>query len=162
MYHPSKNGNGFAASFWLGRDNDCIFATILKQSGWDEKNQTGTFKDSVNDPNKKVNIKLNYVEIASILDCVERNRPFKTFHDHNEFPKSISFIPWMTGEENAKQQKGYSFTITITSKQDTSFKNAFYIGFTFSEARLIREYLIFALHVCFNQSVKNKISNINI
>ena len=144
-YHPNSRVTGFAASFWYSDRDDSVFATLIKQAGWDANTQNGTFKDSLNDPNKKVNIKLSFTEVAAILDCVERNRPFTTFHDSDEKPKSISFTPWMS-KDATPVCKGYSFSVTVTDKQDSSFKNAFYIGFSFAEAREIREFLIFIMH----------------
>lgn len=146
LYHPNKAIKGFACSFWFSDRNDAVFATLIKQSGWDEKNQNGTFKESLNDPNRKVSIKLSYVEVSAILDCIERNRPFTTFHDSEEAPKSINFIPWLNAD---KTIKGYSFSITVGNKQDSTFKNSFYIGLTFAEARYIREFLIFCLNAHF-------------
>jgi hypothetical protein len=150
FYHPNKAVKGFAASFWYSDRDDTIFATILRQSGWDDKAQNGIFKGSIDDPNGKVNIKLSYVEIAAFLDCIERNRPFKGFHDHDQTPKAITFAPWLDAANN-NTPKGYSFSITVTNKQDSSQKNAFYIGFTFAEARLIREFFVYTLHSHFNR-----------
>jgi len=159
IYHPNKSVKGFACSFWYSEKDSTIFATLIKQSGWDEQSQNGTFKDSLNDPTKKVNVKLDYVEAAAILDCVERNRPFKAFHDNEESPKSIAFTPWMQGEGTAATQRGYSFSITVGSKQDSAFKNSFYIGLTFAEARLIREFIVNAMHKHFNRPLPPRLNN---
>lgn len=150
IYHPNKAVKGFACSFWYSEKDDTLFATLIKQAGWDEKTQNGLFKESLNDPTKKVNIKLDYVEAAAILDCVERNRPFKTFHDNEESPKTIQFVPWMS-QDATPVIKGYSFSVTVGSKQDSAFKNSFYIGLTFAEGRLIREFLINSIHKHFNR-----------
>jgi hypothetical protein len=144
LYHPNKAVKGFAASFWYSDRDDTVFATLIKQSGWDDQKQNGIFKGNLDDPNGRVNIKLDYVEIAAILDCIERGRPFNNFHDHDNTPKTITFTPWIDKTNN--QQKGYSFTITVTSKEDSTHKNPFYIGLTFAEGRLIREFLIFTLN----------------
>jgi hypothetical protein len=152
FYHPNKRITGSAASFWYSDRDDTIFGTILKQSGWDEQKNNGLFKANKDDPNKRVNIKLSYVEVGAILDCIERNRPFTSYHDHDLTPKSINFIPWMMGEK----PNGYSFSVTVSNKQDSSVKNSFVIGFTFAEARLIREFLIFILHRHFNKTLLNK------
>ena len=152
VYHPNKAVKGFACSFWYSEKDNAVFATILKQSGWDDKNGNGVFKDSKNDPTKKVNIKLSAFEVGSILDCIERNRPFSSFHDHDETPKSIGFNPWMNGET----LKGYSFAVTVTNKKDTTSKNSFYIGLTFGEARTIREFLVYSLHKIFSKKAAYK------
>jgi hypothetical protein len=161
IYHPNKAVKGFACSFWFSHKHNSFFATLIKQSGWDDQNQNGTFKDSLKDPNKKVSIKLSEIEVCSILDCVERNRPFSTFHDAEESPKSISFTPWMAAagasaiddDTPAKtQQRGFSFSIVVNPKDETK-KNSFYIGLTFAEGRYIREFLIHYLHHQFDKNV---------
>ena len=156
FYHPSSRGNGFASSFQDSNQNDCVFATIIKQSGWDNETKTGSFKASREDKNANVTIKLNDTEVSAILDSIERGRGFSTFHD-GDVPKTIQFIPWFSKpiEEGAKpEQRGFSFSITVGGKEDAT-KNAFYIGFTFPEARLIREYLINCLNSHFNSSREN-------
>lgn len=161
IYHPNKSIKGFACSFWISNRDNSLFATLIKQSGWDNENQNGLFKGSMNDPSKKVNIKLSSIEACAILDCIDKNIPFTTFHSNDESPKSISFTPWMTSktnEENETQtQRGYSFSITVGRKEDPS-KNSFYIGLSFAEARLIREFIVFSLHQSFNRSVAKSTS----
>jgi hypothetical protein len=166
IYHPNKAVKGFACSFWYSARNKSLFATILKQSGWDDANQNGIFKANINDPDKKVSIKLSWVEAAAILDCIERNREFTTFHDA-EPPKSISFVPWQSkafrdGEGKAvpASQKGFSFSVTINNKEDSTKKNSFYIGLTFAEARLIREFIIHSMHRNFDTIQSNQPSSV--
>jgi len=157
IYHPSKNNNGFACSFSQSFKDGTIFTTLIKQSTWDAENQIGTFKASRNDPQKQVNIKLAQVEVAAILDSIDRNREFSTMHDGDKQIKSIKFAPWMNKVDDGQKptQRGYSFSITITDKQDSSVKNSFYIGLTFPEGRLIREFLIQALAKQFSSFSKN-------
>lgn len=148
IYHPNKGNTGFACSFSQGRDGT-IYATLLKQSGWDAERQNGTFKASVNDPLKSVNIKLGQVEVAAILDCLDRNRQFSNPHDSDKQMKSIRFEPWKMKDSN--EQRGFSFSVTVTDKEDSSVpKNSFYIGLNFAEGRLVREYLMTALHKSFD------------
>lgn len=151
IYKPNKNNTGHACSFSQSDKDKAIFATILKQAGWNTKQSIGTFKDSRNDPNKNINIKLEPVEVGAILDCIDRNRAFSTVHDNDKQLKTISFSPWMNkvAEGEKSTQRGFSFSISSMSKEDTTQKNSFYIGLTFAEARLIREFLIFALQKSF-------------
>lgn len=158
VYHPSKSMKGFACSFWYSNRDNCVFATLVKQSGWDNENSIGVFKASFEDPTKHVNIKLSEVEIGSILECLDHNREFKSYHEHEQTPKSINFVPWMGVAQKdidgnvikAASQQGFSFSISVGNKQDTTQKNSFYIGLNFGEARLIREFLIHALQTFFN------------
>jgi hypothetical protein len=154
LYHPNRNNTGFACSFSQGKDGT-IFAGIIKQSGWDDAKKTGSFLASRNDPLKNTNIKLAQVEVAAILDCVERNRSFSTLHDGEKQQKSIQFVPWFNKPTTAGEkpvQKGFSFSISVTDKQDSTTKNAFYIGITFPEGRLIRAYLDNALNKSFENA----------
>lgn len=153
IYHPNKAVKGFACSFWYSERDSAIYATLVKQSGWDERSQNGTFKDSLKDPTKKVNIKLSFIEAGGILDCIERNRPFSQYHDSEAAPKQISFTPWVgkawtkaDGTEMPATQNGFSFSITVLDKQDTTAKNPFFIGLSYAEARYIREFLLFCMH----------------
>jgi hypothetical protein len=155
IYHPNKNNTGFACSFSQSNKDNTIYSTLIKQSGWDINKKIGIFKDSKNDPLKNVNIKLEQVEVGAILDCIDKNRPFSTMHDGEKYIKSIQFIPWMNkvAEGEKSTQKGYSFSITTTNKEDSTSKNSFYIGLTFAESRLIREFLIFSLRNAFVKPV---------
>lgn len=159
IYHPNKSNKGSAASFWYSERNGSIFATIIKQSGWDAQNDNGIFRDE--SPAMKTSVKLSQTEVAAILDCVERNRPFKTYHDFGDKPKTIAFAPAIAKDET-KAQIGYDFSFTVTDKQDTTKKDSFFIRFTLPEARLIREVLIHFLHKQFdnvNKSGGNRSTN---
>jgi lysyl-tRNA synthetase class I len=145
IYHPSPSVKGFAASFWYSDRDDAVFATLIKQSGWDSNTQNGTFKESLKDPNKHINIKFNFTEVAAILDCIDRNRPFTTVHDSEKSSKSINFVPYIPKSKNPEEksvQSGFSFSITVTDKENNS-KNSFYIALKYHEAREVREFLIF-------------------
>lgn len=160
IYHPNRNNSGFACSFSQSNKDGTIFATLIKQAGWDGEKQVGSFKDSRNDPTKNVNIKLGEVEVAAILDCIERNRPFSTVHDSDKSIKTIKFEPWMNkpaAPTDKPSQRGFSFSVTSADKQDSTTKNSLYIGLTFAEGRLIREFLVFALQSQFTRSANANI-----
>ncbi len=162
IYHPTKTVKGFACSFSESSKDGSFYASIIKQAGYDDKTGNGTFKDSLKDPNKHVNIKLSAIELGGILDCIERNRPFSSFHDAEVVIKGISFSPWMNkpiadeeGKTPAAIQNGFSFSVNVTNKDDKA-KNSFYIGLNFAEARTIREYLIWLLHRRFDSGSNAK------
>jgi hypothetical protein len=155
LYHPNSQNKGFCCSFSQSPKDQTIYATILKQSNWNAEKKIGSFSDSRNDPTKNVSIKLAQVEVAAILDCLDRNRPFSSYHDSDKQGKSILFGPWLTkpAEGEKPLQKGFTFSVNITDKQDSTAKNALYIGLTFSEGRLIREYLIHCLQKAFSSEI---------
>lgn len=163
IYKPNKNNTGHACAFSQSPKDGTIFATLIKQSGWDATNNIGTFKDSKNDPTKNVNIKLGQTEVSAILDCLDKNRPFSTMHDGDKSIKSIQFVPWLNKPATPAEkpvQKGYSFSITISDKQDSTSKVSLYIGLSFPEGRLIREFLIYALRNQFAPNVPVSVDDI--
>lgn len=152
IYHPSKSLKGSAASFFYSVKNDCILATIMKQSGWDEVKGVGIFQDKT--PEMKATIKLGQVEIGGILDCIERNRPFKTVHDFDKKLTTINFSPYYDKVDTAKQI-GYDFSFNVSDKEDSTKKDSFFIRFNLAEGRLIREHLIYMLHRQFDNVPDN-------
>lgn len=152
IYHPTKTVKGFACSFWYSERDNSVYATLIKQSGWDAENQNGTFKDSLNDPNKKISIKLSFTEVGGIIDAIESNRAYSWYHDGEATHKQIGFAPWFTGVDESKKQTGFSFSISVVDKNDKNNKNPFYIGLNFAEARHLKEYLIFILHKTFKRN----------
>ena len=90
FYKPNKGNKGSASSFHYSPKFNCVFAEIIKQNSWDESTRTGVFKQSRNDPTTHIIIKLGWHEVGSILDCIERYRPFSTYHEQDDFPKVLN------------------------------------------------------------------------
>jgi hypothetical protein len=155
IYHPNKSNSGFACSFSLSNKDGEFYTQFLKQDGWDEKRKIGLFKGSRQDPLKNTNIKLSKFEVGGILDCIERNRSFSQYHDFDNTPKGIKFEPYIPKNGDGTQ-KGFSFSVSVTSKEDSTYKNGFYIALTYAEARTLREFLIFSLHKVWTISEDNE------
>lgn len=160
FFHPNKTNTGSACSFNQNVKTGDIYATLIKQASYDAEKRIGGFAESRGNPEKHINIKLGATEVAAILDCIDRFRAFSTVHDNDKDKtlKSINFGLWLTKPTDPKEQpqpRGYSFSITCTSKEDSTQKNSFYIGLTFSEARLVREFLIYSLQRLFETTQKN-------
>lgn len=155
LYKPNSKNTGHACSFSQSPKDGTIYSSLIKQSSWNDVKKIGSFANSRNDVTKNVSIKLSQVEVAAILDCLERNRPYSTLHDSDKQQKSIQFTPWINKPMNEGEkpvQKGFSFSISVTDKQDSTTKNAFYIGINFAEGRLIRAYLDNALKKSFENA----------
>lgn len=142
LYKPNKANKGFACSFNVPTDFSCVYATLLRQYSWNDESKTGSFRENRNDPENRVNIKLSFTEAAAILDCLERNRDFSAYHDADR-PKSIKFEVWKDKVSNTP--KGYSFSVTVSDKQNANYKNSLYLGINFAEGRLLREFLTYAM-----------------
>lgn len=159
IYHGNKAVKGSACSFWYSDNHDCVITELLKQNSWDETKKVGSF-----DKENKVSVKLSFLEVSAIIDCIEKNRPFSTFHrSEHAKSKSISFIPWMNTLEGKATQKGFSFSMKEMQEKNENSEpaedfNGGVIGLTFAEARYIREFLIHCLHLSFrNNQAKEEV-----
>jgi hypothetical protein len=160
FFHPTSKNTGYACSFSQNSKDGTIFAALLKQDSWDTAKHIGGFLGSRGNPDKHVNIKLNATEVSAILDSIDRYRIFSTVHTSDKDTKSINFGLWLSKPDPNKpdekpQPKGYSFSITLTDKEDSTRKISWYIGLTFAESRLIREFLIYALNRMFEINEAN-------
>ena len=70
FYRPNKSNKGSACSFWTSPKNGGLFATLIKQSGWNTATRTGSFKESLKNPDTFINVKLTGTEAAAIIDCI--------------------------------------------------------------------------------------------
>jgi len=154
FYKPNSRVTGTACSFYLNANDGSFFSTLIKQDGWDSKRKIGSFSKNKDNPSKKVNIKLSPTEIAGFIDALESNREFTGYHGSNQIVR-FKFCPYLKDEK----QIGYSFSATKESKEDSTDKVSFLIGFYFQEGRLLKEHLIFLLREKFeldSQKFKNK------
>ena len=76
FYKGNKQITGSACQMWYSTSEKAIFVEILKQCGWNPHkgpNGVGEFKNSKTDPKGRILIKLNQIEIASILNSIRHN-----------------------------------------------------------------------------------------
>lgn len=137
FYKPNAKVTGTACSFYLNKNDNSFFSTLIKQDSWNSEKRIGSFQKNKNNPSKKVNIKFSLVEIAGIVDAIESNREFSGYHGSNQIVK-FKFGPYMRGDE----QVGFSYSAIKESKEDSTDKTNFLIGFYFPEARLLKEHLL--------------------
>ena len=117
---------------------------MIKQDSWDDKRRIGSFSKNKDNPSKKVNIKFNPTEIAGIIDSLESNREFTGYHGSNQIVK-FKFCPYIRDDK----QVGFSYSVSKESKEDSTNKASFIIGFNFAEARLLIEQLSHLLRESF-------------
>lgn len=139
FYKPNPKVTGTACSFWLGKDGS-IMASMIKQDSWNEAKKTGAFSKNKDNPQKRVIVKLSRIEIAGIIDAMERNVEFSQYHSSQNQVLQIKFCVYM--DKQTQKQKGYSFSVNKQEKDDSTKKTGFIIGFLFSEARLLKHDLL--------------------
>jgi hypothetical protein len=139
FYKPNPKVTGTACSFWLNRDGS-IMGSMIKQDSWNEVKKIGSFSKNKDNPQARVIIKFSKIEIAGIVDALEREVEFKTYHTSQNQILQVLFrlyLDKVTGEK-----KGFSFSINKQQKDDSTAKTGFIIGFNYPEARLLRHELL--------------------
>lgn len=154
-YKPNKKNTGHACSLWVNEDGT-VQASMLKQSGWNEKTRNGTFSANKDNPMARVISKLSHIECASIISAVRRKTEFSAYHRSPNQILKISFKS-LFDKENAKKHIGYSFTINKEDSEDSTKNASFYVMFDHGEGEMLAIYLDKAVSESFDGS--NPFSN---
>jgi hypothetical protein len=126
----------------------------MKQASWDSAKRIGRFhKDK---PEHKVNVKYSPKEIAGFINAIEKNEECTGYHGSNQIVK-YKFCPYLRDDK----QIGFSYFVTKESKEDSTIKTSFVIGFDFAELLLLREHLAFLLHESFKLTDASQLSAVN-
>ena len=141
FYKPNKKVTGSACSFWLN-DDGSIMASLIKQDGWNNSKNTGSFSKNKDNPNGRVIVKLGETEVSSIIDSLESNRKWSTYHRSSKQTLQINFGPYERGGD----QIGFSFSVNKQDADDSTNKVGFIIGFNFGEGRYLKQFLIYLLN----------------
>ena len=145
FYKPNAKVTGTASSFWFNNEENTFFSSMIKQDSWNSSKRTGSFVKNKKNPKATVIVKFSSTEVAGIIDSIESNREFSTYHSSQNQITKIKFLPYMRDEK----QVGFSYQINKESKEDSTDKSGFVIGFQYPEARLLKQYLINALNKSF-------------
>lgn len=155
FYKPTPKGNGHACHFTFkstidtvgengevtSQGDKAVFLEFIKQSGWNDKSKTGSFKGGA-----KANVKFSKEEVCSMILAMRNGEkafphPYKegqfgAFHNSEHGSTLIKFEPYAN--------KGFSLSVSKTPKEGE--KLSFLIGLTFAEMLLLEEYFKFALN----------------
>lgn len=152
FYKPNSKNTGTACSFAVNPKDGSVWGSLIKQFSWNENKKIGSFSDNQNNPNKSVKIKFSTTEAAGIIDAIERNTEFSAYHNSEKQTTRIKFCPYIREEK----QVGFSYSVHKEDKQNSENKQSYLIGFYFSEARLIKEFIVYALNCIFeSQRIEN-------
>ena len=127
FYKPKPNVKGSACRFYLNEQDNSFFSSIIKQKSWDAQKRRASFHTE--DVSKKVNVKFSRKEICNILHALKTNSEFSGYHGSNQIVK-FKFGPYMRDDK----QLGFSFMVHKESKEDSTDKASFAIGFDFPES----------------------------
>ena len=145
FYKPNSKNTGTACSFTVNSKDASIWGSLIKQSSWNEAKKIGSFSENQNNPNKSVKVKFSLTEAAGILDAIERNTEFSAYHTSEKQTTRIKFCPYIREDK----QVGFSYSVNKEDKQNSENKQSYLIGFYFNEARLIKEFITYALNSTF-------------
>lgn len=130
FYKPNGSNTGNAVGFNFNSKEGALHAQFVKQTG------PKSFKGG-----KKFNLKFNATEIGAFLNCIERGRGEKLFHQSEKGSTSIEL------KEYAKSDTKNGFTISVNPRANEGEEKPQSYGFWFDakEARTLKEYLQFVL-----------------
>jgi hypothetical protein len=152
FYKPNSKNTGTACSFSVNAKDQSIWSSLIKQSSWNDSKKIGSFSENQNNPTKSVKIKFSLTEAAGILESLERNTEFSAYHTSEKQSTQIKFAPYIRDDK----QVGYSYMVSKTDKQNSENKQSYLIGFYFNEARLLKEFISYALNSVFEcQRIEN-------
>lgn len=144
-YKPNSKNTGTACSFSVNPKDESIWSSLIKQSSWNDAKKIGSFSENQNNPNKSVKIKFSLTEAAGILDAIERSAEFSAYHTSEKQTTQIKFSPYIKDDK----QVGFSYMVSKVDKQNSENKQSYLIGLYFSEARLLKQFLTYALDSVF-------------
>lgn len=152
FYKPNSKNTGTACSFSVNPKDQSIWSSLIKQSSWNDSKKIGSFSENQNNPNKSVKIKFSLTEAAGLLDALEKSLEFSAYHTSEKQSTQIKFSPYIKDGKHV----GFSYIVNKTDKQNSENKQSYLIGFYFNEARLVKEFLSYALNSIFeSQRIEN-------
>lgn len=164
FYKPNSKNTGTACSFSVNSKDESIWSSLIKQASWDESKKIGSFSLNQNNPTKSVKIKFSLTEASGILDALERNVEFTAYHSSEKQTTRIKLSPYIKDNN----QVGYSYMVSKEDKQNSENKQSYLIGFYFNEARLLKQFLVYAINSIFEtqriemiKKIKNSEKNNN-
>lgn len=156
FYKPNSKNTGTACSFSVNTKDNSVWSSLIKQNGWNDAKKIGSFSGNQNNPDKSVRIKFSLVEAAGILDALNRNIEFSAYHSSERQITRIKFAPYIKDGN----QVGYSYMVSKENKENSENKQNYLIGFYFSEASLLKEFISYALRTIFEASRLESIKKI--
>lgn len=146
-FKPNKSKTGSLFSVSLTPESNGVFVNIVKQTGWDEAKNKGSFQGG-----SKVTIKFSELEVAGIKMALNTNGECKFFHTsgENKSQGSVKFFQ-ITKEENGKPKTYTGFTFFV-KKGTEEFKS----NLASNEAADLSAFLAYAQEKFFDAAIENE------
>lgn len=138
FYKPNAAGTGHAIGFQFDSKKGALYAQFVKQTGWNADTKKGSFQEGA-----KFNLKFNEIEIGVILNCIERGRGAKLFHQSEKGNTSIELKEYVSKKDNSKD--GFTISVNPRANEGEDKPQTFGFWFNAGEARTLKEYLQFVL-----------------
>ena len=145
FYKPNAKNTGCSCTFTFNTKDKSMFASLMRQFSWDSSKRRGSFAGNKENPQAKAAVKFSMTEAAGIIDSIDTNRPLSAYHTSSNQVTKIQFSPYIKDDK----QLGFTLKVNREAKDDSTDKSMFLIGFNFSEACLLKEYISYGLRQCF-------------
>ena len=118
IWKPNPKVTGTACRFWINRDN-AIMGSLIKQASWDDRKKKGFFLQNKEDPDKNVIIRFSQKEIADIINVLENNSEFSTYHRSAKQILQMKFAPWFNNDEEEEIVGNLSGDVQVSNEKAT-------------------------------------------
>jgi len=145
FFKPNKNQSGSLVNFSVaaGQPSNpekefkegCVYCKVVKQTAWNEKTHTGSFKGG-----DSLNVKLNMIELGKMIATMESKIPFSTYHTGYDQNVGINFSVWR--DKETKEEKGYGLIFSVAKGGE---KNKFAVGFQPGEDVVLKKFCELAI-----------------
>ncbi len=150
FYRANKNNTGVAVSFNFGPNREKtsidLYASGIKQSGWNAQTNSGSFKGNAQDANKIINMKFSEFEVGGLIYALENKDSFGAYHKSDAGVTTASvrlYVPEKikTAQGFVDNTKKTATGMSITLKKDGENAPSFPLTVSFGEATALAIYL---------------------
>lgn len=149
FYKGNKAIAGSAAFLSFDSKTQSIFINLVKQTGWNEETHHPIFRGGLS-----TNVKFSMQEIAAFLDALDNLKRVELYHVSDKKKSQIYFGPYTKSKDkdgNAVGDPiGIALAVVSTNIAGDGVKEVFKTAFSFPEARLLKEWFVYALKHCFD------------
>jgi len=150
IYRPNSKNSGCACSFYFGNDGN-VYINAIQQYSWDNNKKIGSFSENSKNSDKSISVKLSIFECGGLIHAIDSYEEYSMFHSYKDDKTQISFKPWV--KNDPKNTKAFGLSIVRNSS------DKFRIPIEYSDAVVIKQFLIFCLNKTFLANEKKKSSN---